>query len=79
MLKITASPLERTLVEKGITVKQLSQLSGLSEQVLFSMKKGRSLSFSNLDVICRVLKCQPCDVIEFKKNGVSGHWEWISD
>ena len=79
MLKITASPLERTLAEKGITVKQLSQLSGLSEQVLFSMKKGRSLSFSNLDVICRVLKCQPCDVIEFKKNGVSGHWEWISD
>ncbi len=79
MLKISASPLERTLVEKGITVKQFSQLTGLSEQVLASMRKGKSLSFSNLDMICRVLNCQPCEVIEFKKNGVSGHWEWISD
>lgn len=78
-MKITISPLERTLAEKGITIRQLSQLTGLSEKVIASMKKGRSLSFSNLDVICRVLNCQPCDIVEFKKNGVSGHWEWISD
>ena len=79
MLKITVSPLERTMAEKDITVKQLSKLTGLSEQVLFGMRRGRSITLPNLDVICRVLNCQPCDIIEFKKDGVSGHWEWISD
>ena len=79
MLKITTSPLDRTLAERGITIKQFSQLTGLSEIVIHNMKKGRTMKLSNIDIICRVLNCQPCDVIEFKKDGVSGHWEWVSD
>ena len=79
MYKITAAPFNRLVAERGITVSQLSQATGLSQQTLSQFRNGRAVTFDNLDVLCRTLRCQPCDLVEFFKDGSTGHWEWVND
>ena len=79
MYKITAAPLKRLMAERNINELQLSQITGLSQQTVSQIKRGKAVTLENLDILCRVLNCQPCDLIEFKKNGSTGHWEWVSD
>lgn len=79
MYKITAAPLKRIMAERNINELQLSQITGLSQQTVSQIRRGKAVTLENLDTLCRVLNCQPCDLIEFKKNGSFGHWEWVSD
>lgn len=74
---ININPLMRLLAEKGLTFSELSQLTNISLHDLSLMKKGRYLTEENLDALCRILNCQPCDIIEFTKTESKGHWEWI--
>jgi len=74
---ININPLIRLLAEKGLTFSELSQLTQISLHDLSLMKKGRYLTEDNLDTLCRILNCQPCDIIEFTKTESKGHWEWI--
>ena len=74
---ININPLIRLLAERGLTFSELSQLTQISLHDLSLMKKGRYLTEENLDTLCRILNCQPCDIIEFTKTESKGHWEWI--
>lgn len=74
---ININPLIRLLTEKGLTFSELSQLTQISLHDLSLMKKGRYLTKENLDTLCKVLNCQPCDIIEFTMSDSKGHWEWI--
>lgn len=75
---ININPLIRLLAERGLTFSELSQLTNISLHDLSLMKKGRYLTEENLDTLCRILNCQPCDIIEFTKTESKGHWEWVS-
>lgn len=74
---ININPLIRLLAERGLTFSELSQLTNISLHDLSLMKKGRYLTEENLDTLCRILNCQPCDIIEFTMTESKGHWEWI--
>lgn len=78
-MMINSNPLVRLLAEKGITFSELSQLTQVSLHDLSLMRKGKYITKENLENICRILKCQPCDVIEFSKTEDKGHWEWIAN
>ena len=73
---ISTAPLLRLMAEKGISVSQLSQLTGIKR---FSFVRNGHLSVDQLSEICKVLGVQPWEVIEFKKTETKGHWEWIDD
>ena len=75
---INAAPLARLLSEKGLTLSALSQLSGIAVSTLAAMiENGTNITQNNLNNLCSLLKCQPCDIIEFTKSETKGHWEWV--
>lgn len=77
---ISTGPLLRLMAEKGIDVKQLSQLTGIPLKKLSTLRhNSRHFNVTQLDEICKVLGVQPYEVVEFVKTEKKGHWEWIDD
>ena len=72
---INTDPFKRTLVEKEISISTLSQLSGISAVDLYAFEKGLKITKHNVETICKILHCQPCDILEFIKEEKKGHWE----
>ena len=59
--------LDMILVERKMTSKELAHRIGLSENNLSRIKTGsiKAVRWSTLEAICRELKCQPGDLLEF--------------
>ena len=74
---ININPMLSLLAEKGLSFSELSQLTQISLHDLSLMKKGKFITEENLDTLCRILNCQPCDIIEFTISDNKGHWQWI--
>lgn len=53
------------LKEKGYTSYKLRQEKLLGESVLTKLRSGKLPSWHELDVICRLLECQPGDLVEY--------------
>ncbi len=53
------------LEERGRTYYWLAKQTGISHTTLWRLKKGKAqgINFATLEGICRVLKCQPGDVL----------------
>jgi putative transcriptional regulator len=51
---------------KGLTVSQLADLVGITQANLFVLKsnRGKAIRFSTLAALCRVLECQPGDILK---------------
>lgn len=59
--------LDRLLADRKMSLKELSDITEISEVNLSRLKNGhvRSIRFSTLNAICEALKCQPRDLLEF--------------
>ena len=59
--------LDRVLADRKMRSKELAERVGISEVNLSRIKTGRvsAVRFSTLDAICRVLGCQPGDILEY--------------
>lgn len=59
--------LDRVLEERQMTLSELSVKVGITLANLSILKTGkaRAVRFSTLDALCRVLNCQPGDVLEW--------------
>lgn len=59
--------LDRMLEERQMTLSELSGRVGITLANLSILKTGkaRAVRFSTLDAVCRVLACQPGDVLEW--------------
>ena len=66
--------LDGLLGERGRTFYWLAKESGISHTTLWRLKKGKALgiNFVTLESICRVLNCQPGDVIRLAGAGETG-------
>ena len=53
------------LKEKGITSYKIRSEKLLSESTLQKLRKGKGVSWDNLETLCRLLECQPSDLIEY--------------
>jgi putative transcriptional regulator len=59
--------LDRVMQERGIS---LTELAGriditLANLSILKTNKARAIRFSTLDALCRVLECQPGEILEF--------------
>ena len=61
--------LDRVMADRKISLKELSDLVGVSNVNLSKMKTGKisAIRFSTLEAICEALNCQPCDILEYVK------------
>lgn len=59
--------LDQVLSERRMTLSELSSRVGITLANLSILKTGkaRAVRFSTLDAICRELKCQPGDLLEW--------------
>ena len=60
--------LDVMLAKRKMSLTELSGKVGITMSNLSILKKGkaRAIRFSTLESICRVLECQPADILEFK-------------
>ncbi|EAP2381896.1 transcriptional regulator [Salmonella enterica] len=61
--------LDMILTKKKLTSRFLADEIGITEQNLSVLKNGRAkgIRFNTLDKICKVLECQPGDIIQYKE------------
>jgi putative transcriptional regulator len=64
---------EKFRAKKNLTVAQLADAIGITQANLFVLKsnRGKAIRFSTLDALCRVLECQPGDILKFDDSVVS--------
>jgi putative transcriptional regulator len=57
--------IDRLLVERGMSVGEFAEAVGITPANVSVLKNGRAraVRFSTLDSICRVLECQPGDIL----------------
>lgn len=61
------SRLDRVMADRKISLNELSERVGVSNVNLSKLKTGKvsAIRFSTLNEICRVLNCQPGDILEY--------------
>lgn len=61
--------LDGVMADRKISLKELSDLVGVSNVNLSKMKTGKisAIRFSTLEAICEALNCQPGDILEYVK------------
>ncbi|EJP3404861.1 helix-turn-helix transcriptional regulator [Listeria monocytogenes] len=59
--------LDRVMADRKMSLNQLSQEVGVANVNLSKIKTGKvsAIRFSTLNEICRVLNCQPDDILEY--------------
>lgn len=59
--------LDRVIADRKISLKELSEKVGVANVNLSKMKTGKisAIRFSTLNQICKVLECQPGDILEY--------------
>jgi putative transcriptional regulator len=62
--------IDRLLVERGMSVGEFAAGIGITPANVAVLKNGRAraIRFSTLDAICRVLDCQPGDVLQWDED-----------
>ena len=60
--------LDEVLAERGMTLTQLSEAVGITLANLSILKTGKAkaIRFSTLEALCRVLECQPGELLGFE-------------
>lgn len=60
--------LDRVMADRKMSLNQLAREVGISNVNLSNIKTGKicAIRFSTLEAICRVLDCQPGDVLEYR-------------
>ena len=59
--------LDVVLAQRKMTSRELAARIGIAEQNVSALKSGRArgVRFGTLEAICRVLDCQPGDLLEY--------------
>jgi putative transcriptional regulator len=63
--------LDVVMAKRKMSLNELSDKVGLTLSNLSILKTGKAkaIRFSTLETICKVLECQPGDILEFSKDG----------
>lgn len=62
--------LDRIMVERKISLNELAEKVGITNVNLSKIKNNRvtAVRFSTLEAICRVLNCQPGDILKYEED-----------
>ena len=58
------------LKEKGYTTYRIRNEKILSESTVQKLRAGKGVSWENIETLCRILDCQPADLIEYVRESV---------
>lgn len=60
--------LDVMLARRKMSLTELSEKVGITMSNLSILKKGKAkaIRFSTLEAICKVLECQPADILEYR-------------
>ena len=60
--------IDRMLAERGMSVGDFAEAVGITPANVAVLKNGRAkaVRFTTLDAICRVLECQPGDILRYE-------------
>ncbi len=61
---ISYAPLFKTMKDRKITSYKLEKL-GFSRATYYSIQKGNSISTNTVNQLCKILKCNVSDIMEF--------------
>ena len=53
------------LKEKGYTTYRIRNEKILSESTVQKLRAGKGVSWENIETLCRLLECQPTDLMEY--------------
>ena len=61
--------LEKILKDRNMSSTELCEIIGITNANLSILKTGkaRAIRFTTLEAICKALKCQPGDILEFRE------------
>lgn len=59
----------QALKNAGFNTNRIRKEKLLSESTLQKFRSGEMVHTSNIDTICRLLNCQPGDILEYKEEG----------
>ena len=59
--------LDRVMADRKISLNELAQNVGITNANMSNLKTGKAkaIRFSTLERICKILKCQPGDILEY--------------
>ncbi len=62
--------LDRVMADRKMSLNELSEKVGVANVNLSKIKMGKvnAIRFSTLNAICRVLNCQPGDILEYTED-----------
>ena len=62
--------LDVMMAKRKMSLNELSEKVGLTLSNLSILKTGKAkaILFSTLDLICKILECQPADILEFRND-----------
>ena len=62
--------LDVVMAQRKIGLTELSEKVGITQANLSILKnnKAKAVRFSTLDEICRILECQPGDILEYRRD-----------
>lgn len=68
--KLIVVNLDEMLEKRNMTVTELSERVGITMANISILKnnKAKAIRFTTLEAICKVLECQPGDILEFVDN-----------
>lgn len=55
------------LKKAGYTTYKIKQEKLFSESTVQKFRNGESVSWKNIDTLCKLLNCQPGDIMEYKE------------
>ena len=64
IILISFAPLFKTMKEKNISSYKLEKL-GFSRATYYSIHQGNSISTNTVNQLCKLLKCEVSDIMEF--------------
>lgn len=66
--------IDRLLVERGLSVGDFADAIGITPANVAVLKNGRAkaVRFTTLDAMCRVLECQPGELLSYEPEPASG-------
>ena len=65
--------LDRVMADRKMSLNELSEKVGVANVNLSKLKNGHvsAIRFSTLEAICKVLDCQPGDILEYRNDDES--------
>lgn len=66
--------LDRVMADRKISLNELAQNVGITTANMSNLKTGKvkAIRFSTLEAICKTLKCQPGDILEYIEDDMKG-------